>query len=228
MRDQYGRGRMGRLDEDRPRCTAPGPATNTRSGLPPRKQRFPRSCGWSWAARPPTARSGPGCWSSMEGVRRGRQGRRDSTNGWSSGSTRATSAVYSVRQAPSAREKRHHFLWRFWSEGPRARRDVRVRPQLVRPGARRARRRRSQHPREEWNAGLRRDRTTSNAAWSVEGVIVVKFWMQSQPEGRTAEAIRELAADDPLRQLEARPTRTGATGRSVPQYDAAAEDMLER
>ena len=41
---------------------------------------------------------------------------------------------------PTFDEKRHPFLWRFYPYDPRARRDVGVRPQLVRAGARRAHR----------------------------------------------------------------------------------------
>ena len=99
------------------------------------------------AARPAACAS---C--SRAGTRRARAAR---SAGSPVRSIRVTSGSSSFA-APSEREKRHHFLWRFWPVLPGMGRDGRARPLVVRPGARRAGR--GLRDRARVAARLRRDR----------------------------------------------------------------------
>jgi polyphosphate kinase 2 (PPK2 family) len=124
--------------------------------------------------------------------------------------------------APTTKEKRHHFLWRFWKECPGLGEMAifdrswygRVLVERVEGFA----------SKEEWNrafeaiVGFERSLVT-------EGVIVVKFWMHISDD----EQLRrfQARAADPLKRwkLTDEDWRNREKNRD---YDAAAEEMFER
>lgn len=130
-------------------------------------------------------------------------------------------SVYSYA-APSSRELRHHFLWRFWSKVPgRGGMCVfdrswygRVLVERVEGFATPA----------EWNRAY--DKIVDfERGLVVEGVIVVKFWMQVSPKEQLKRF--ESRADDPLRQWKLT-DEDWRNRKKREKYDEAAEDMLER
>ena len=130
---------------------------------------------------------------------------------------------YTVRSysAPTPDEKRHHFLRRFFRD-PRPRRDVRVRPQLVRPRV--VERPGGYATDEQWERAyveiVEFERTLV-----LEGLILVKFWLHISDE----EQLGRLAARqaDPLKRWKL--TEEDWRNRSKnSRYDEAAEDVFAR
>ena len=101
---------------------------------------------------------------------------------------------------PTPDEKRHHFLWRFYRDIPGMGGMARVRPQLVRPRARRAVGG-VRHDRAV-DAGLRRDPVRSSSTLVLEGMILVKFWLHLSAEEQLRRFERPRPSD-PLRAVEA-------------------------
>ena len=130
-------------------------------------------------------------------------------------------SVYSFSK-PSFDEKRHHHLWRFYRGAAGPRRDVRVRPQLVRTGAGRAAGG-LRHP-EQWGRGYQ-EINDFETTLVHEGVILIKFWLQISD----AEQLRrfESRQHDPLRswKLTDEDWRNRKRNR---EYEQAAEDMFAR
>ncbi len=130
-------------------------------------------------------------------------------------------SVYSYA-APSSRELRHHFLWRFWSKAPgRGGMCVFDRSWYGRVLVERIEGYASP---TEWTraydsiVNFERD-------LAQEGVIIVKFWMQVSPEEQLARF--EHRAADPLRQWKL--TEEDWRNRDKrAEYDAATEEMFER
>jgi polyphosphate kinase 2 (PPK2 family) len=124
--------------------------------------------------------------------------------------------------APSSREKRHHFLWRFWPILPGWGGMVvldrtwygRVLVERVEGFA----------PEEDWQRAYKEivDLETTLAA---EGAIIVKFWMHVSPDEQLKRF--ESRRDDPYRawKLTDEDWRNRDKRRA---YEAAVEDMLER
>jgi polyphosphate kinase 2 (PPK2 family) len=123
--------------------------------------------------------------------------------------------------APTARELRHHFLWRFWSRVPGrgglcifdrswyGRVLVERVEGLVSP--------------REWTRAFD-EIVQFERALVQEGVIVVKFWLQISAEEQMARF--ESRRDDPLRQWKL--TDEDWRNRDKwDQYRVAAEDMFE-
>jgi AMP-polyphosphate phosphotransferase len=130
-------------------------------------------------------------------------------------------SVYSYA-APSERELRHHFLWRFWSKAPgRGGMCVfdrswygRVLVERVEGYAAHAEWMRAYDEIVNFEQGL-----------SQEGVIVVKFWLQVSPDEQLERF--EDRRDDPLRQWKL--TDEDWRNRDKREaYDEAAEEMFER
>ena len=130
-------------------------------------------------------------------------------------------SVYSYGK-PDAREKRHHFLWRFWQKIPGQGGMCvfdrswygRVLVERVEGFATPA----------EWNRAY--DKIVDfERGLVVEGVIVVKFWVQVSPKEQLKRF--ESRADDPLRQWKLT-DEDWRNRKKREKYDEAAEDMLER
>ena len=130
-------------------------------------------------------------------------------------------SVYSYA-APSSRELRHHFLWRFWSKVPgRGGMCVFDRSWYGRVLVERVE---GFATPTEWNRAY--DKIVDfERGLVVEGVIVIKFWMQVSPKEQLNRF--ESRADDPLRQWKL----TDEDWRNRKQWDAyyaAVEEMLAR
>ena len=129
----------------------------------------------------------------------------------------------STYSKPTFDEKRHHFLRRFYQELPGLGGHGRVRPQLVRPGARRADRGLRHRPSS--GAGPTRRSSASSARSRCEGLILVKFWLHISDD----EQLRrfERRAEDPLRRwkITDEDWRNRKRNRTTP---IAAEEMFER
>jgi polyphosphate kinase 2 (PPK2 family) len=130
-------------------------------------------------------------------------------------------SVYSYA-APTERELRHHFLWRFWSKAPgRGGMCVfdrswygRVLVERVEGFATRAEWKRAYDEIVNFERGL-----------VDEGVIVVKFWMQVSPDEQLSRF--EDRQNDPLRQWKL--TDEDWRNRDKrKQYEEAIEEMFER
>lgn len=130
-------------------------------------------------------------------------------------------SVYSYA-APSSRELRHHFLWRFWSKVPgRGGMCVFDRSWYGRVLVERVE---GFATPTEWNRAY--DKIVDfERGLVVEGVIVVKFWMQVSPKEQLKRF--ESRADDPLRQWKLT-DEDWRNRKKREKYDEAAEDMLER
>ncbi len=130
-------------------------------------------------------------------------------------------SVYSYA-APSSRELRHHFLWRFWSKAPgRGGMCVYDRSWYGRVLVERVE---GFATPSEWNraydsiVNFERDLIQ-------EGVIIVKFWMQVSPEEQLARF--EDRAADPLRRWKLTDEDWRNRDKRA-EYDAATEEMFER
>lgn len=130
-------------------------------------------------------------------------------------------SVYSYA-APSERELRHHFLWRFWSKAPgRGGMCVFDRSWYGRVLVERVE---GYASASEWTraydsiVNFERD-------LAQEGVIIVKFWMQVSPEEQLARF--ENRAVDPLRKWKLT-DEDWRNREKRDQYDEATEDMFER
>ena len=138
------------------------------------------SCGWPSAESCLAMRGGSArrsrC-SSRAGTPPARAGR---SSGWSQPLDPAPRAGGQSYAAPTPDEKRHHFLWRFWPALPGLGRHDRLRPLLVRPRARRARRGLRDPARS--GARLRRDRRVRAHALRRERRVLVKFWLHISDE----------------------------------------------
>jgi AMP-polyphosphate phosphotransferase len=124
--------------------------------------------------------------------------------------------------APTAREKRHHFLWRFWPYVPGDGGMVlfdrtyygRVLVERVEGFA----------TQDEWERAY--DEIIAFERGLVdEGVVLVKFWMQISPE----EQLRRFEArkDDPLKQWKLT-DEDWRNREKRPAYETALIDMLDR
>jgi AMP-polyphosphate phosphotransferase len=124
--------------------------------------------------------------------------------------------------APSSREKRHHFLWRFWPVLPGwGGMTVLDRTWYGRVLVERVEGFASE---EAWQRAYQEivDLETTLAA---EGTIIVKFWMHLSPE----EQLRrfESRRDDPYRAWKLT-DEDWRNREKRPAYEAAVEEMLER
>ncbi|SFL83958.1 polyphosphate kinase 2 family protein [Geodermatophilus ruber] len=124
--------------------------------------------------------------------------------------------------APSSREKRHHFLWRFWPALPgRGGMTVLDRTWYGRVLVERVE---GLAPEEAWRRAYREivDLETSLAA---EGTIIVKFWLHVSPE----EQLRrfERRRDNPYKAWKLT-DEDWRNRKRRGEYEAAVEEMLER
>ena len=124
--------------------------------------------------------------------------------------------------APTAKEKQHHFLWRFWKEIPGlGEMSVFDRSWYGRVLVERVEGFASD---SEWGCGFE-SIVDFERTLVTEGVILVKFWMHISDD----EQLRRFnaRAADPLKQwkLTAEDWRNRDKNRA---YDAAAEDMFDR
>ena len=124
--------------------------------------------------------------------------------------------------APSSREKRHHFLWRFWPVLPgRGGMAVLDRTWYGRVLVERVEGLASE---EAWQRAYAQivDMESSLAA---EGMILVKFWLEVSPEEQLKRF--EARAKDPLKQWKLT-DEDWRNREKRPAYDAAVEDMVRR
>jgi polyphosphate kinase 2 (PPK2 family) len=123
--------------------------------------------------------------------------------------------------APDARELRHHFLWRFWSKVPgRGGMCVFDRSWYGRILVERVERYAS--PRE-WTRAFD-EIVQFERGLVLEGVILVKFWLQVSPEEQLKRF--ESRRDDPLRQWKLTEEDWRNRDKRDP-YEQAANDMFE-
>ena len=128
-------------------------------------------------------------------------------------------SVYSYGK-PDAREKRHHFLWRFWQKIPRQGGMCvfdrswygRVLVERVEEFA----------TREEWMRAYD-EIVQFERSLAMEGVIVVKFWLQISQDEQLKRF--ESRRDDPLRSWKL-VDEDWRNRNKWPQYNAAIEDMF--
>ncbi len=124
--------------------------------------------------------------------------------------------------APSSREKRHHFLWRFWpnlpGDGGMCVFDRswygRVLVERVEGFC----------PPEAWERGYQEIHDFERSL-AGEGMIIVKFWLHISPEEQMRRF--ERRARDPLKSWKLTDEDWRNRERRV-EYEAAVEDMLER
>ena len=131
---------------------------------------------------------------------------------------RPTALPVTTFATPTADEKRHHFLWRFYRELPGSA-AWRVRPQLVRPGPRRADRGVCHRPssgRRGYHEIVDFERTLV-----LEGVILIKFWMHISDEEQLRRASRSASRSAQALEADRRGLAQPGEDRD---YDVAAEE----
>ena len=130
-------------------------------------------------------------------------------------------SVYSYA-APSSRELRHHFLWRFWSKVPgRGGMCVFDRSWYGRVLVERVE---EYATAQEWSRAYD-EIVNFERGLAVEGTIIVKFWMHVSPDEQLERF--NSRKEDPLRKWKL----TDEDWRNREKrdlYDKAAEDMFER